>query len=136
MCVCVSISVFCLFIDPATTVTYTYGHTLALPDALPSAAVGEHRDVRRRQGQRRNVDAHDRAAADRERQAVPHPDHRVDRPAERVGNRVPHRSEEHTSELQSLMRISYAVFFLKKKTAEETTTRIHTIDHTQTAKLL
>src|SRR3546814_3435040 len=31
--------------------------------------------------------------------------------------RVPHalRSEEHTSELQSLMRISYAVFCLKKK---------------------
>src|SRR3546814_8591595 len=27
----------------------------------------------------------------------------------------PTRSEEHTSELQSLMRISYAVFFLKKK---------------------
>src|SRR3546814_7377968 len=30
--------------------------------------------------------------------------------------RVLHRSEEHTSELQSLMRISYAVFCLKKKT--------------------
>src|SRR3546814_2520602 len=29
-----------------------------------------------------------------------------------------YRSEEHTSELQSLMRISYAVFCLKKKTAE------------------
>src|SRR3546814_7499202 len=28
---------------------------------------------------------------------------------------VPSRSEEHTSELQSLMRISYAVFCLKKK---------------------
>src|SRR3546814_10870976 len=28
---------------------------------------------------------------------------------------VPHRSEEHTSELQSLMRISYAVLCLKKK---------------------
>src|SRR3546814_6722367 len=28
------------------------------------------------------------------------------------------RSEEHTSELQSLMRISYAVFCLKKKTTE------------------
>src|SRR3546814_1336618 len=28
------------------------------------------------------------------------------------------RSEEHTSELQSLMRISYAVFCLKKKTQE------------------
>src|SRR3546814_5492982 len=27
-----------------------------------------------------------------------------------------HRSEEHTSELQSLMRISYAVFRLQKKT--------------------
>src|SRR3546814_7143215 len=29
--------------------------------------------------------------------------------------RIPWRSEEHTSELQSLMRISYAVFCLKKK---------------------
>src|SRR3546814_1098755 len=31
-----------------------------------------------------------------------------------------HRSEEHTSELQSLMRISYAVFCLKKKTSHKT----------------
>src|SRR3546814_2972668 len=31
------------------------------------------------------------------------------------GEGVLHRSEEHTSELQSLMRISYAVFCLKKK---------------------
>src|SRR3546814_2758876 len=31
------------------------------------------------------------------------------------------RSEEHTSELQSLMRISYAVFCLKKKTHQTTT---------------
>src|SRR3546814_10852292 len=30
------------------------------------------------------------------------------------------RSEEHTSELQSLMRISYAVFCLKKKTSQKT----------------
>src|SRR3546814_3134479 len=30
------------------------------------------------------------------------------------------RSEEHTSELQSLMRISYAVFCLKKKTTQLT----------------
>src|SRR3546814_6796564 len=37
------------------------------------------------------------------------------------------RSEEHTSELQSLMRISYAVFCLKKKKnqLEKTTTRIN-----------
>src|SRR3546814_2838631 len=32
-----------------------------------------------------------------------------------------HRSEEHTSELQSLMRISYAVFCLKKKNTQENT---------------
>src|SRR3546814_3753551 len=36
-------------------------------------------------------------------------------PAVRGGVRA-RRSEEHTSELQSLMRISYAVFCLKKKT--------------------
>src|SRR3546814_1065492 len=33
------------------------------------------------------------------------------------------RSEEHTSELQSLMRISYAVFCLKKKTTKNKKTR-------------
>src|SRR3546814_2437777 len=33
---------------------------------------------------------------------------------------MPDRSEEHTSELQSLMRISYAVFCLKKKTTQPT----------------
>src|SRR3546814_18697827 len=38
---------------------------------------------------------------------------------ERGGER-PARSEEHTSELQSLMRISYAVFCLKKKTHTKT----------------
>src|SRR3546814_5261911 len=32
------------------------------------------------------------------------------------------RSEEHTSELQSLMRISYAVFCLKKKKTKKETT--------------
>src|SRR3546814_2563516 len=32
----------------------------------------------------------------------------------------PRRSEEHTSELQSLMRISYAVFCLKKKKTHKT----------------
>src|SRR3546814_3505180 len=34
---------------------------------------------------------------------------------------MPQRSEEHTSELQSLMRISYAVFCLKKKRKKKTT---------------
>src|SRR3546814_3816545 len=40
----------------------------------------------------------------------------ADRPGQ-AGYRHLERSEEHTSELQSLMRISYAVFCLKKKTA-------------------
>src|SRR3546814_4468630 len=40
------------------------------------------------------------------------------------------RSEEHTSELKSLMRISYAVFCLKKKT--ELTTYHHKPLHTYT----
>src|SRR3546814_4072735 len=44
-----------------------------------------------------------------------------------VGPQVPAgydfgRSEEHTSELQSLMRISYAVFCLKKKKTKNTQT--------------
>src|SRR3546814_6769324 len=42
------------------------------------------------------------------------------------GHQGPGRSEEHTSELQSLMRISYAVFCLKKKikqTRSNTTAR-------------
>src|SRR3546814_6230580 len=41
------------------------------------------------------------------------------------------RSEEHTSELQSLMRISYAVFCLKKKTNSKNN-RIITINKTVT----
>src|SRR3546814_10212908 len=44
---------------------------------------------------------------------------------------VPIRSEEHTSVLQSLMRISYAVFCLKKKRKTSITTQItkHVQDH-------
>src|SRR3546814_4272485 len=42
--------------------------------------------------------------------------HHVGRHVTRDGRH--HRSEEHTSELQSLMRISYAVFCLKKKKKE------------------
>src|SRR3546814_6359437 len=36
------------------------------------------------------------------------------------------RSEEHTSELQSLMRISYAVFCLKKKTKPKNKNQVQT----------
>src|SRR3546814_9766213 len=41
--------------------------------------------------------------------------YRLRRGTLRIVDLVRHRSEEHTSELQSLMRISYAVFCLKKK---------------------
>src|SRR3546814_8432026 len=51
-------------------------------------------------------------------------------------NLLTQRSEEHTSELQSLMRISYAVFCLKKKNTNENTnttlqpnTQIHQNNH-------
>src|SRR3546814_2115676 len=48
---------------------------------------------------------------------------RIDAPIFPAGDftlRIEQRSEEHTSELQSLMRISYAVFCLKKKTTTKT----------------
>src|SRR3546814_10823677 len=54
---------------------------------------------------KRSVAAHDAVARDQHRHIVR---------AVRAPRRA-HRSEEHTSELQSLMRISYAVFCLKKK---------------------
>src|SRR3546814_2256828 len=51
--------------------------------------------------------------------------------------RAEYRSEEHTSELQSLMRISYAVFCLKKKnsviyTMNNNDTQSHQLHYTQT----
>src|SRR3546814_3208240 len=46
------------------------------------------------------------------------------------------RSEEHTSELQSLMRISYAVFCLKKKKTQKTNNRIYkTQQNIQTTRI-
>src|SRR3546814_9480839 len=67
-----------------------------------------------------------RTVAQPRESAVPHPAaarHRMggnrsgDDPAPAIAAPFSHteRSEEHTSELQSLMRISYAVFCLKKK---------------------
>src|SRR3546814_10872213 len=70
----------------------------------PTAIPKQHRPPERRSGLRR------------------HPKRSVNWPAFPTFPRLtpfitpPCRSEEHTSELQSLMRISYAVFCLKKKT--------------------
>src|SRR3546814_1597996 len=48
------------------------------------------------------------------------------------------RSEEHTSELQSLMRISYAVFCLKKKKAvkKQNTRRTHVKNQINNTQLI
>src|SRR3546814_8711434 len=56
--------------------------------------------IRRGLGERRHAERHAEGSADEKGRCA--------RPVEL-------RSEEHTSELQSLMRISYAVFCLKKK---------------------
>src|SRR3546814_10282106 len=59
------------------------------------------------------------------------PDHRQQRRVDSGGPDHPPprrdlRSEEHTSELQSLMRISYAVFCLKKKKKHAARSKLHT----------
>src|SRR3546814_2018729 len=54
--------------------------------------------------------------------------------AERFGVDYAWRSEEHTSELQSLMRISYAVFCLKKKKTNKTK-KVEILKQDQTTKL-
>src|SRR3546814_1948723 len=96
------VSVF-FFNDTATTEIYTYGHTLSLHDALP---ISEHRStkmVRPQSGSLRRISE----------SLSPGDGGKLQR-SERTRSSIP-RSEEHTSELQSLMRIPYAVFCLKKK---------------------
>src|SRR3546814_6567982 len=53
------------------------------------------------------------------------------RTASAVLSTLPGRSEEHTSELQSLMRISYAVFCLKKKNHRKITNENNNTDSKQ-----
>src|SRR3546814_1681128 len=60
-----------------------------------------------------------------------HPHHRFGLPVDAELVAVDDRSEEHTSELQSLMRISYAVFCLKKKKYNKHTTSITAITPTE-----
>src|SRR3546814_14543627 len=104
---CTSRSFF--FNDTATTENYTYWHTLSLHDALP--IYREILTVRPASPPFPNgVCAHPKDPAEAKsslghwyRAAMPPP---YDQEK---------RSEEHTSELQSLMRISYAVYCLKKK---------------------
>src|SRR3546814_6412926 len=86
------------FNDTAHTDIYTYCHTLSLHDALPIYEIQRNADpLEPDQGRTGRPGQADRQA-----------------PGLRAGP-PDFRSEEHTSELQSLMRISYAVFCLKKK---------------------
>src|SRR3546814_3214079 len=57
-----------------------------------------------------------------------------ERPRVAQGAKPCRRSEEHTSELQSLMRISYAVFCLKKKKQNNNNIREYNITTNQTQK--
>src|SRR3546814_1070908 len=80
-------------------------------------AEGDAPPLQRRAGQpdhrqRAERQQDSRADIDRERAAAARQGRKQ---GEGRDDRVQFRSEEHTSELQSLMRISYAVFCLKKK---------------------
>src|SRR3546814_3730247 len=124
---------FVFFNETATTEIYTYGHTLSLHDALPICSYRIHpRPSTRRAGLRRPfpvvlrsglrpipTTSRTRPTGGR-RSRLPRPRRSrqaaLRRSSFRPASPSPcRRSEEHTSELQSLMRISYAVFCLKKK---------------------
>src|SRR3546814_1315997 len=99
-CIHNNLTSFCIFFfnDTATTEIYTYGHTLSLHDALPIYRQAVPCD-RQALWRRTDGDGDDCQPSHGSRDSAV----------------AAKRSEEHTSELQSLMRISYAVFCLKKK---------------------
>src|SRR3546814_19945031 len=103
---------YCFFFNAtATTESYTYLHTLSLHDALPIFSQCDHPRSLARSGVRW-IPGSKTQRSDRGRQV-----RYADDPASSggaAGRLDRRRSEEHTSELQSLMRISYAVFCLKK----------------------
>src|SRR3546814_1188320 len=87
--------------------------TLFRSSQCPRGARQCDRSKRPRHPQRRKVGRRDQLRTRLER---PLAERRPDGQYRRLLYRLEgHRSEEHTSELQSLMRISYAVFCLKKK---------------------
>src|SRR3546814_15296143 len=97
--------VFFFVNDTATTEIYTYLHTLSLHDALPISLVGRQSALPAPNG---TMFLAFIASASASSSAIV-----LGAVQPFASNSV--RSEEHTSELQSLMRISYAVFCLKKK---------------------
>src|SRR3546814_4405530 len=113
------------FNDTATTGSYTYGHPLSLHYALPISVYSSRHVCLYRvndlfaylAAQRTGISGRFVAYAVTNAQAI------VDAFCGNITtlNRAA-RSEEHTSELQSLMRISYAVFCLKKNKQLKATT--------------
>src|SRR3546814_8189753 len=124
----VFVSIF-FFNDTATTDIYTYCHTLSLHDALPISRW------------RRSRSSTGAATSRSSRPLSAHGCWTISTstcwPNTSTGHRSSSRgtrSEEHTSELQSLMRISYAVFCLKKKNIDiqedkNNNTQTHTTNH-------
>src|SRR3546814_5735519 len=102
---------FCfVFNDTATTEIYTYLHTLSLHDALPiSGSASRSRRRTAPSAAPRNPTRPDARRSPRRARG------RCRAAARCRYGCTASRSEEHTSELQSLMRISSAVFCLKKK---------------------
>src|SRR3546814_7262157 len=124
-----------LFKDTATTEIYTYWHTLALHDALPICCCRRQRPapalarfpLKSAARTRRWKSLLPRTRSVRTcTPPMPSPPIGRSSTAAKTLTMLQHRSasprsEEHTSELQSLMRISYAVFCLKKKKTREYT---------------
>src|SRR3546814_1492677 len=116
----------CFFNDTPTPELTTYLHTLSLHDALPICRSRNPPDYAPRAHASCANGSEAAAPPVRPRPARPTRPHRrcaTARSAPAAARASPHRgrrppdpprSEEHTSELQSLMRISYAVFCLKK----------------------
>src|SRR3546814_4804637 len=99
---------------PRSTRTYTLFPPRLSSDLLRHERPHERCDVARRCLRITLAAAEDQPFVGREAEIVEHEAAVGDRD---VGGQQ--RSEEHTSELQSLMRISYAVFCLKKKRSKE-----------------
>src|SRR3546814_20831980 len=104
--------VSCCFLKyTATPEIYSYGHTLSLHDALPISLTELMEAAERMQAG--EVLPPDLAEALLRGTSIGGA--RPKATISEQGRSWIARSEEHTSELQSLMRISYAVFCLKKK---------------------
>src|SRR3546814_8503982 len=96
---------FCVFNDTATTEIYTYVHTLSLHVALPIWTRPMPNISAKNITARMSLSATAAITFDGTILTIA-----------AIPDGASRRSEEHTSELQSLMRISYAIFCLKKKT--------------------